>query len=54
MDNHTVPHIDTNMGYWPGAVVSPGKEDQISRPCVSGRYIDALIEYPGCRGAGQV
>ena len=54
MDHHTVPHIDTHMGDWPGAVVGLRKEDQIPRSCVSGRYIGALIENPGCRGAGQI
>lgn len=54
MDHHTVPHIDTHMRYWLGKVASPGKEDQIPRPCFSVRYIGALIDNPCFRGRGQV
>lgn len=54
VDHHAVSHIDTHMGNRAVAVIGFRKENQISGPCVSGRYIGALIENPCCRGAGQV
>lgn len=54
MHHHSVSHIDTHMGNGPITVIGSREKDDIPGPCVSGRYIGALIENPLRRGTGQI
>ena len=48
MNHHTISHIQTNMGYWPGAVIGGVEENQIPRLCFSRWNGSTMIEKTGC------
>jgi len=44
VEHHVIAHINADMGYRPGAVVSPGEENNVAGFGFGGADLRALVE----------